>query len=46
MTKEQYQFTNLVDTTWLNRYPRQTENMYNQESEFIGHGFIKSPIKK
>ena len=34
--------TNLVDTTWLNKYLIPMEIMYNQESEFIGHKFRKS----
>ena len=37
--------TNLVGTTWLYRYPRPIEIMYDQGSEFIGHRFIKSLIE-
>ena len=33
---------NLVETTWLTIYPRPTEIMYDQESEFIIHENYKS----
>ena len=36
---------NLVETTWLSRYPRPIEIMYDQGKEFIGHEFIKSQIE-
>ena len=36
---------NLVETTWLTRYPRPTDITYNQESEFISHEFIKYTIE-
>ena len=36
---------NLVETTWLTRYPRPTEIMYDQGSEFIGPDFIKYLIE-
>ena len=31
---------NLVENTWLSRYPRPMEIMYDKLSEFIGHEFI------
>ena len=34
--------SNLVETTWLSRYPRPIEIKYEQGKEFIGHGFKKS----
>ena len=37
--------TDLVETTWLSRYPIPMEITYDQGSEFIGHGFIKSLIE-
>ena len=37
---------NLVETTWLIRYPRPIEITFVQVSEFIGHEFIKFPIEK
>ena len=37
---------NLVETTWLNRYPSPTENTHDQGSEFIGHEFRKSLIEE
>ena len=36
---------NLVETTWLYRYPRPIEITYDQGKEFIGHKFIKSLIE-
>ena len=38
--------SNLVETTWLTKYPRLMEIMYDQGSEFIGHEFRKSLIEK
>ena len=35
----------LIETTWLTRYPKPTEIMYDQGSEFVGHEFIKSLIE-
>ena len=35
-------FSNLVETTWISRYPRAIESMYDQGKEFIGHDFGKS----
>ena len=32
---------NLVETTWLSRYPRQKEITYDQGKEFISHNFIR-----
>ena len=29
--------TNVVETTWLFRYPRQIEIMYDQGKEFVGN---------
>ena len=37
---------NLVETTWLSRYPRPIKITYDQGKEFIGHEFIKSLIEK
>ena len=37
--------TNLVETTWLSRYPRPVEITYDQGSEFIDHEFRKSLIE-
>ena len=36
---------NLVETTWLSRYPRPIEITHDQGKEFIGHKFIKSLIE-
>ena len=36
----------LVETTWLSRYPRPMEITYDQGSEFIGHEFSKSLIER
>ena len=30
MTNKRYQFTNLVETTWLTRYPRPMKITYDQ----------------
>ena len=35
---------NLVETTWMSRYPRLIEITYDRESEFIGQKFIKCLI--
>ena len=35
----------LVETTWLSRYPRPIEIMYDQGKEFISHKFRKSLIE-
>ena len=32
---------NLVETSWMSRYPRLIKITYNQGEEFIGHEFIK-----
>ena len=32
---------NLVETTWMSRYPRPMEIMYDQRSKFIGNDFRK-----
>ena len=37
--------TNLVETTWLSRFPRPTEITYDQGEEFIGHDFKKPLIE-
>ena len=42
--KREISIANLVETTWLTRYPRPMEIRYDQGSEFIGHDFIKSLI--
>ena len=36
---------NLVKTTWLTRYPRPMEIMYDLGSEFISHKLIKNLIE-
>ena len=43
--KRSISISNLVETTQLTRYPVPTEIAYDQGSELIGHGFIKSLIK-
>ena len=43
--KRSISISNLVETTQLTRYPVPTEIDYDQGSELIGHGFIKSLIK-
>ena len=43
--KREKSITNLVETTWLSRYPIPMEIMYYQGKEFIGHEFIKSLIE-
>ena len=37
--------TNLVEITWLTRYPRPREITYDQESEIIGHKIRKYLIE-
>ena len=37
---------NLVETTWMSRYPVPMEITYDQGSEFIGHEFRKSLIEE
>ena len=36
---------NLVETTWLARYPWPVEIMYNQGGEFLGHEFKNTFIE-
>ena len=43
--KRDISIANLVETTWLSRYPRPIEITYDQGSEFIVHEFIKSLIE-
>ena len=43
--KRAISITNLVETTWLYRYPRPIEITYDQGNEFIGHEFRKSLIE-
>ena len=43
--KIELSITNLVEITWLYRYPSPTEIMYDQESEFIDHEFGKYIIE-
>ena len=43
--KRAISIANLVETTWLSRYPRPIEITYNQGSEFIGREFIKYLIE-
>ena len=49
ITQHDYKTTtsieNLVETTWLTRYPRQRETTYDQGSEFIGNDFRKYLIE-
>ena len=42
--KRAVSLANLVETTCLTRYPRPMEIAYDRGSEFIVHGFRKSPI--
>ena len=37
--------TNLVETTWLTRYPWPTQITYDQESQFIGNELKDNLIK-
>ena len=37
--------TNLVETTWMSRYPIPIEITYDQGNGFIGHEFRKSLIE-
>ena len=43
--KRSISIANLVETTWLCRYPRPIEITYGQGSEFIGHDFRKPLIE-
>ena len=43
--KRAINIANLVETTWLSRYPRPIEIIYYQGKEFIGHKFRKSLIE-
>ena len=43
--REAITIANLVETTWLSRYPIPIEIMYDQGKEFIGHEFRKSLIE-
>ena len=43
--KNKITFSNLVETTWLTRYPWPTGIIYGQGAELIGHEF-KSPLLK
>ena len=38
--------SNLVETTWLTRYPRPMDITYGQGSEFTDHEFRKQLIEK
>ena len=39
--KRAISITNLVENTWLNKYPRPMEITYDQGKEFIGNEFKK-----
>ena len=39
--KREISSANLVETTWLSKYPRPIEIMHDKGKEFIGHGFRK-----
>ena len=43
--KKTISILSLVESTWISIYPRLIEIVYNQGKEFIGRGFIKSPIE-
>ena len=43
--KKVLSISNLVESTWLFRYPRPIEITYHQGSEFIGNEFRKHPIE-
>ena len=43
--KRAISIVNLVETTWVIRYPRPMEIMYDQGSEFTGHEFRKCLIE-
>ena len=43
--KRAISIANLIETTWLTRYPRPMEFMYDQGSWFIGHEFRKPLIE-
>ena len=40
--KRSISIVNLVETTWLSRYPIQMEITHDQGSEFVGHEFRKT----
>ena len=42
--KSAMSIANLFETTWLTRYTRPMEIMYDQGSEFIGYEFRKARI--
>ena len=44
--KRAISIANLVETTWMSRYPRPMEITYDQGSEFIGHEFSRSLIER
>ena len=44
--KRAISIADLLETTWLSRYPRQIEITYDQGKEYIGHKFRKSLIEK
>ena len=39
--KRAINIANLVENTWMSRYPRPIEITYDQGKEIIGHEFIK-----
>ena len=43
--KREISIANLVETTWLSRYPRPMEITYDQGKELIGHEFIKYMVE-
>ena len=42
--KRSISIENLVETTWVSRYPRRIEITYDQGNVFIGHDIIKPLI--
>ena len=44
--KHNISIVNLVETTWLTKYPRTMESTHDQGSEFIGHEFRKYLIEE
>ena len=44
--KQVVEISNLVENTWLTRYPWPIEIKYNQGSEFIVHDFKNCLIKE
>ena len=44
--KRTISISNLVEATWLSRYPRPIKITYDQGSEFIGHEIRKSLIEE